>query len=152
MAQWKYQSNHGGLMDIGGLLFRKWYYLVLTLIWNDRQFSASLFSIKWFKALNLCRPLLPSPGQQVLLKSRASKMFQDLDSHSILSMLHRLTGLGQLDQDVVLKLLKQRPEISKYHQQFPKNVFKYFHVFFCLSMSVATFFSCFCLNLFGFNH
>ncbi|PIK34338.1 hypothetical protein BSL78_28835, partial [Apostichopus japonicus] len=66
--------------------------------------------MRW--CLETVRPLLPSPGQQVLLKSRASRMFQDLDSHSILSMLHRLTGLGQLDQDVVLKLLKQRPEIK----------------------------------------
>ncbi|KAJ8044497.1 Zinc finger FYVE domain-containing protein 26 [Holothuria leucospilota] len=71
---------------------------------------AQVASMRW--CLETVRPLLPSPSHQSALEARASRMFQDLDSSSILSMVHRLTGLGQLDKDVVFKLLKQTPLIG----------------------------------------
>lgn len=59
------------------------------------------------------RPLLPSTSQQHVLQSRSSRMFQDLDSHSVLSMLHHLTGLGSLDQEVVFQLLQNKRKEGK---------------------------------------
>lgn len=70
--------------------------------------------MEWcLKKVQLTLPL-HSPGISLTQLTKASEMFQGLESHSVLYVLHHSTPLGQLDPEEVVEVLGTSPYIASH--------------------------------------
>ncbi|XP_064623470.1 zinc finger FYVE domain-containing protein 26-like isoform X2 [Lineus longissimus] len=80
--------------------------------------------VQW--CLEKAKPLLIASGASMTHHDRATEMFQGLEAHSVLYVLHQSTQLSTLDMEEVLEILHKRPvlmdECSSKVQTKPKTV------------------------------
>ena len=65
---------------------------------------------------------MANPDSTPIVLNRAREMFQSLDSHSILHVLHQSTNLSKLPVDEVLEMLKTRPVFTVDKESSPETL------------------------------
>ncbi|XP_019625924.1 PREDICTED: zinc finger FYVE domain-containing protein 26-like [Branchiostoma belcheri] len=74
-----------------------------------RNLAYQVQLVQW--CLDKTRPLVIESGAPITHHDRASQLFQGLESHSVLFMLHQATSLASLNQQEVLDLLHKQPSL-----------------------------------------
>eukprot|EP00058_Branchiostoma_floridae_P025167 XP_002610657.1 hypothetical protein BRAFLDRAFT_65848 [Branchiostoma floridae] len=74
-----------------------------------RNLAYQVQLVQW--CLDKTRPLVIESGAPTTHHDRASELFQGLEFHSVLFMLHQATSLARLNQEEVLDLLHKQPSL-----------------------------------------
>ncbi|CAH1262608.1 ZFYVE26 [Branchiostoma lanceolatum] len=74
-----------------------------------RNLAYQVQLVQW--CLDKTRPLVIESGAPITHHDRASQLFQGLEFHSVLFMLHQATSLASLNQEEVLDLLHKQPSL-----------------------------------------
>ncbi|XP_038075266.1 zinc finger FYVE domain-containing protein 26-like isoform X2 [Patiria miniata] len=81
--------------------------------------------VQW--CLEKTRPFLLASGVDPGFDPKASEMFCELDSRSVLHMLHHATNLSQLDSAEVFDILSKKPQLDVKSEEVPKSSGKSVH-------------------------